>query len=177
MGQTITGHFHFTPTDGFYVWFAYYINAQFSNYPTATAKSILTIPSQIDYMNRVQLGSKHFSIGWKRYLKGAYNLEEKWSLYGYAGFGILFGTVTNQHSVPIDSANYHIPVLKGKGNFTRLTLDLGLGYERPLGGDIYFYAEGRTFLPTTDYPSNYLLVNKKAPLTASVNMGLRILFD
>lgn len=177
VGQTITGHFNFAPSDGLYFWLAYYSTAQFSNYPTATAKSIITIPQQIDYMNRVQLRIKHFSIGWKHYLKGAYNLEQNWSLYGYAGFGILFGNVTNRHSVAIDSASYNIPVWQGKGNFKRLTVDLGLGYEKPIGGDIYFYAEGRTLLPTTDYPTNYLFVNKKAPLTASVNMGFRILFD
>lgn len=177
IGQTIAGHFNLAPEDGLYVWLAYYSTAQFSNYPTATAKSIVTIPQQIDYMNRVKLRIKHFSIGWKHYLKGAYNIEDKWSLYGYGGFGILFGNVVNQHSVPIDSANYNIPVLQGTDNFKRLTIDLGLGYEKPIGGDIYFYAEARTLLPTTDYPTTHLLVNKKAPLTASVNMGFRILFD
>ncbi len=177
IGQTITGHFNFAPAEGLYAWLSYYSNAQFSNYPTATAKSSTTVPQQIDYMNRVQYHIKHFSVGWKHYFKGAYNIEEKWSLYGYAGFGILFSTVTNTHSVRIDSANYNIPVLQGKDNFNRLTLDLGLGYERPVGGDIYVYAEARAVLPTTDYPTNFLLVNESAPLTAAVNMGFRILFD
>jgi hypothetical protein len=177
IGQTIVGHLNLAPEDGLFVWLAYYSPAQFSNYPTATAKDINTIPQQIDYMNRVKLRIKHFSIGWKHYLKGAYNIENNWSLYGYGGFGILFANVVNQHSVPIDTANYNIPVMKGTDNFKRLTIDLGLGYEKPIGGDIYFYAEARTILPTTDYPTNYLLVNKKAPRSASVNMGLRILFD
>ena len=177
IGQTVAGHFNFAPKDGMYVWLAYYSNGKFSDHPTATAKSVSTLPQQIDYTNKAQMGIKHISVGWKHYLKGAYNIEDKWSLYGYAGFGLLLGTIENQHSVSIDSAQYHIPVLKGKANFKRLTIDLGLGYEMPVGGDIYFYMEGRSFLPTTDYPSNYLFVNKKAPLTGSVNMGLRILFD
>jgi hypothetical protein len=177
IGQTVAGHFNFAPKNGMYVWLAYYSNGKFSNHPSATAKSPLTLPHQIDYTNDAQMRIKHISVGWKHYLKGAYNMEDKWSLYGYAGFGLLFGSIENQHSVSIDSAEYYIPVLQGKANFKRLTLDLGLGYEIPLGGDIYFYMEGRAFLPTTDYPSNYLFVNKKAPLTGSLNTGLRILFD
>jgi hypothetical protein len=177
IGQTVVGHFNFAPREGLFVWLSYYSNAQFSNYPVATAKSTTTIPQQVDYMNRVQFRLKHCSVGWKHYFKGAYNIEENWSLYGYGGFGILFGDITNTHSVLIDSASYDIPVLPGKDNITRLTVDLGLGYERPIGGDIYFYAEARTLLPTTDFPTHYLLVNKKAPLTAAVNMGFRILFD
>ena len=173
----VAGHFNFAPKNGMYVWLAYYSNGKFSNHPTATAKSIFTLPQQIDYTNDAQMRIKHISVGWKHYLKGAYNIEDSWSLYGYAGFGLLLGSIENQHSVSIDSAEYYIPVLKGKANFKRLTLDLGLGYEMPVGGDIYFYMEGRAFLPTTDYPSNYLFVNKKAPLTGSLNTGLRILFD
>lgn len=177
VGQTVTGLFNFGPKDGVYAWIAYYSTAQFSNYPTAYAKTIGTIPQQVDYMNRVQIGLKHTSIGWRHYFKGAFDLEEGWSIYGYGGFGILFGTVTNTHSVTIDTASYDVPVLAGKDNFTRLTLDLALGYEIPLGGNIFFYAEGRTLLPTTEYPTGYLLVNNRAPLTASLNTGIRILFE
>jgi hypothetical protein len=120
---------------------------------------------------------RHLSIGWKHYLKGVYNSEDKWNLYGYAGFGLLIGRIENTHSVVIDSANYFIPVLAGKANFKRLTLDLGVGFEIPVGGDIFFYMEGRTLIPTTDYPSDHLFINKDAPLVGSVNIGLRILFD
>jgi hypothetical protein len=177
VGQTVTGHFNFAPRDGFYAWIAYYGNAQFSNYPTAYAKSPVTFPQAIDYMNRVQIRLNHLSLGWKHYFKGAANLEEGWSIYGYGGFGILFGAVTNTHSLAIDTADYILPVLAGKDKFTRLTLDLALGYEIPLGGNIFFYAEARTLLPTTDYPTGHLLVNGRVPLTASVNTGLRLLFE
>jgi hypothetical protein len=177
VGQTITGHFNFKPREGIYAWLAYYSNAKFSNYPTAYAKSIATAPQQVDYMNRAQLGLKHLSLGWRHYFKGAFNIEEGWSIYGYGGFGILFGTITNTHSVIIDTADYNVPVFAGKDNFTRLTVDLALGYELPLGGNIYLYAEGRTLLPTTEYPTAYLLVNKRAPITGSVNMGMRFIFE
>ena len=177
IGQTVAGQFNFNAKDGLYVLFSYSGNGKFSNQATATAKSISTIPQQVDYSNKSVMRFRHLSIGWKRYLKGAYNSESSWNFYGYAGFGLLLGSIENTHSVALDSAVYTLPVLKGKANFKRLTIDLGLGYEVPVGGDIYFYAEGRTLLPTTDYPSNYLFVNDNAPLMGSVNIGLRILFD
>lgn len=176
-GQTVTGHFHFAPKDGLYAWLAYYTNGKFNNHTTAGAKTVFTTPMEIAYINQALLRYKHISIGWRHYFKGAYNNEDTWNLYGYAGFGLLFGSVENTHSVAIDTANYHLPVLSGKANFKRLTYDLGLGFEKPLGGDISLYMEGRVFIPGTGYPSPYLFVNERAPLAASVNVGLRILFD
>jgi len=176
IGQTITGHFNFTPKDGLYVWFAYYGNGKFSNQVTAPAKDTSTVPQQVVYTNNAIMRFRHFSTGWRHYLKGGSNIEEGWSLYGYAGLGIFFGEIANTHSVPVDTAHYTIPVWQGKGNFKRLTLDLALGYELPVGGDIFFYIEGRVLVPTTDYPSNYLFINANAPLTGSVNGGMRIIF-
>jgi len=176
LGQSLTGHFNFTPTDGFYVWFAYSNYGKFTKQLAATAKSGVTIPQEVNYTNYAKLRFNHISMGWKHYLKGVYNAEDSWNIYGYAGFGLMFGIVKNTHSVAIDSADYDIPVWNGKGKFKRLTLDLGLGYEIPVGGDISFYMEGRVMVPTTDYPSNYLLINENAPLIGSVNVGLRLLF-
>lgn len=176
-GQTITGHFHFTPKNGVYTWLTYYTNGKFNNNVTAGAKAVITTPSEIQYVNQALLRYKHISIGWKHYFKGAYNNEDNWNLYGYAGFGLLFGGIENKHSVAIDTASYYLPVLSGKANFKRLTYDLGLGYERPMGGDFSIYIESRVFIPAMGYPSPYLFVNKRAPLAASANLGLRILFD
>jgi hypothetical protein len=89
----------------------------------------------------------------------------------------MLGRVINTYSVSIDTTLYNVPVRSGKANFKRLTLDLGLGWETPLGGDVYFYTEGRAWIPTTDYPSKYIFVNKNAPFVASLNFGVRILFD
>ena len=177
VGQTVAAHFNFTPKDGMYAWIAYSGNGKFSNQLAATAKTVFTIPLQVDYTNKSIMRFRHISIGWKRYLKGAYTIETNWSLYGYAGFGLLFGNINNSHSVSIDTADYFIPVLKGKADFKRLTFDIGLGYERPVGGDVYFYMEARTLIPTTEYPSQYLFINNNAPLIGSFNTGLRLLFD
>jgi hypothetical protein len=175
-GHTIQGQFHFTPKDGAYVWVSYYTNGKFSNNVTATAKSITTVPQQINYVNNAVMRFKQISIGWKKYLKGSFDAEQGWNIYGYAGFGLLLGLVENTHSVSIDTAVYIVPVRVGKANFKRLTLDLGLGYEVPLGADIFIYAEGRAWIPTSDYPSKYIFVNDNAPLVGMFNVGIRILF-
>ncbi len=175
-GQTIHAIFHLNPKNGIYVWFAYYTNGNFRNSLTATAKSPSTIPDKIDYINRSQIRLKHFSIGWRKYLVGACDIEKGWNLYATAGFGLLPGRVSNIHTVDIDTSLYDVPVRSGSASFKRLTADLGLGYEIPIGGDFYFYGEGRLWIPASDYPSKYLFVNDNAPLTAMLNVGFRILF-
>ena len=177
VGQTVHAHFHFTPKDGAYVWISYYSEGKFQNDLTAIAKQPATNPQQINYVNNAAMRFKHLSLGLKHYFKGGSDIEEGWSLYGYAGFGLLLGRVINTHSVSIDTTVYQVPVRSGKANFKRLTLDLGLGWEVQLGGDLYFYTEGRVWIPTTDYPSKYIFVNKNAPFVASLNFGIRILFD
>ena len=174
--QTFVGNFGFTSKDGLYIWLYYTINGKFSNELTANAKSVFTVPLQVSYTNEAILRFSHISMGWKHYLKGGYNSEDTWNLYGYGGFGLMFGTAENRHSTNIDTANYVVPVWQGKGHFKRLTFDLGLGYEIQVAPDIYFYTEARVLLPTTDYPSNYLFVDENAPLTGSLNAGVRLFF-
>jgi hypothetical protein len=175
-GHTVQAQFHFTPKAGAYAWMSYYTNGKFSNEVTATAKSAVTVPQQINYVNNAVMRFKQISIGWKKYLKGTFNTEEGWNIYGYAGFGLILGRVENTHSVSIDTGVYKVPVRVGKANFKRLTLDLGLGWEIPLGADVFLYAEGRAWIPTTDYPSKFIFVNDNAPLVGMINAGIRILF-
>jgi hypothetical protein len=177
VGQTVHVHFHFTPKEGAYVWISYYSEGKFHNDLSATAKQPATNPQQINYVNNAAMRFKHLSVGWKHYFIGSSDIEKGWSLYGYTGFGLMLGRVINTYSVSIDTTLYNVQVRSGKANFKRLTLDLGLGWETPLGGDVYFYTEGRAWIPTTDYPSKYIFVNKNAPFVASLNFGVRILFD
>ncbi len=176
IGQTVHAHFHLTPKEGIYVWFAYYSNGKFSNNITSTAKSPLTTPQQISYVNNANMRLKNFSVGWKKYLKGAADVENGWSIYAYAGFGLLLGRIENSHSVTIDTVEYNVPVISGRANFKRLTIDPGLGFEKYLGGDLYLYAEGRLWVPTDGYPSRYIYVNERAPWTGMFGVGLRVLF-
>jgi len=66
--------------------------------------------------------------------------------------------------------------VNGSGHFKRLTLDVGLGWEVPLSGDIFIYSQAKAWIPTTEYPSRYLFVNNNAPFAAMISAGLRILF-
>ena len=176
-GQTAQVQFHLTSKESIYAWFAYYSNGKFHNDLSATAKSTATNPQQINYVNNALMRYKHISVGWKHYWKGAYVSEEEWNFYSYAGFGLMLGRIENSYSVSIDTAIYNVPVRSGKTNFKRLTLDLGLGWEIPLGADVFLFNEIRVLVPTTDYPSDHIFVNKNAPLMGSLNFGIRILFD
>lgn len=176
VGSHIQFCFHLTPKDGIYSWFGFYTNGNFSNRLTATAKLPTTVPQQINYRDSSQMRFRHFSIGWKKFIKGLPNAEKGWNLYSSAGFGLLLGKAFNYSSTRPDSALYDLPILPGEGNFRRLTLDLGLGVEFPLGADIYLYSEARTFIPTSDYPSKYIFINEKAPMVGSLGAGIRILF-
>lgn len=176
VGHTVQTIFHFTPKDGVYAWVSYYSEGKFNNELTATAKSPLVLPPTVLYRNHTFMRFKHFSIGWKKYIKGNAEIETGWNLYAYAGFGLMMGRVINSHDPSLDTNDYDLPVREGKANFKRLTLDAGLGWEVPLGADIFFYVEGRTWIPTTDYPSKHIFVNTNAPITGMVNAGIRILF-
>jgi hypothetical protein len=176
IGQTIIGHLHFSPADGAYAWFGYYSDGKFHNSLTADAKASATSPQQITFNNDAQLRFKHISLGWKHYFIGAFDAN-RWNLYGSMGFGLMLGRVINTQSIIIDTAYYYTPLQNGKAHFRRLTFDLVLGNEFPIGSSIFFYCEGRVLVPTTDYPSPYLLTNEHAPFTATICAGLRILFD
>jgi hypothetical protein len=175
-GHTVHGIFHTDSRNAVYAWLSYYSAGKFHNDLTATAKLPATSPQQIGYRNNASMRFKHLSLGWRRFINGNYD-DESGHLYGYAGLGILLGRVDNTHSVSIDTADYNVPVRAGKANFKRLTADLGFGYEGHMGANIYWYAEGRAWIPTTDFPSKYIFVNENAPLVGMFNLGIRILFE
>jgi len=176
IGHTTQAQFHLSPKDGVYAIFAYYARGKYNNSITATAKSAATVPQQVNYTNSARMRLKQFSLGWKKYLKGAPDAEVGWNLYGFAGFGLMLGRIDNNHVPFLDTTVYAVPVRYGKGNFKRLTMELGAGWEILLGGDIYFYTETKVWLPTTDYPSKYLLVNNNAPFVAMLGAGVRVIF-
>jgi hypothetical protein len=177
-GQSVQGNFHITKRQSIYVLICYYLNAKSSNTLTAIAKDPFTDPQTITYTSTSTHRYRQFSTGFKHYLKGTYDNEESWNLYGIAGFGLLFGQVENEYNQTIDSSRYIIPqkAIAGTGDFKRLTFDLGAGVEMMLGSSIYLYAEARTWIQASDYPSPYLY-NNDMPRTLSLNTGIRILID
>ena len=177
-GQTVVIDWHATPKDGPYALVCYYSNGNFKNQLSAVAKSPTTTPREIFFANSAQVRLEQISLGWTHYFVGSSDAEKNWSLYGTAGFGLIFGRATNTFSIAVDTSLYTPPAqpIAGSGHFKRLTLDLALGWEIPLGGDLFFYSQAKAWIPTTEYPSKYLFVNNNSPFVAMVNAGLRILF-
>jgi hypothetical protein len=178
LGQNIVVDWHFSSKGTAYGLISYYSVGKFENSLTATAKSSTTTPQQISFTNNAEVRFHQISLGWKQYLIGAFDAEIKWSLYTVTGFGLVFGKAKNSFSTVIDTSLYNPPEYptSGSGHFKRLTFDLGLGWEIPVSAAAFVYSEGKIWIPTTDYPSKYLLVNDNAPLVAILSVGLRILF-
>ncbi len=176
LNNSVVIDFHLAEKNGLQVNFSYSSYGKYTQLLNASAIDPVTLPQQIAYSNTGKLRYRLLSIGWKHYLVGHPQTEKNWNLYCKAGFGLLMGRVENTLSQTIDTALYKTPVSAGNANFKRLTLDLALGWEKPLGGDFYFYTEGRVSVPSPGYPSPYLLINDNAPFPAILCGGLRILF-
>ena len=175
-GQTIQGQFHVTPKESVYIWMSYYSPGKFSNHFIAVAKGT---GQQQDFIVHGTWRPRQVSAGWKHYLKGAFNQESGWSLYGTAGFGLMVSKLENQFNIPVDTANYIYPTFPVSGNnsFRRLTFDLGLGVEYPIGSDIYLYTDVRTWISASDAPpSIYFHDTRNVPMPVIVSIGIRLLF-
>lgn len=177
IGQTVKANFHAGPKDAAYAWVSYYGNGNFRFNEVAVAKSPLVNPQQINFSVRSSFRYNQFSLGWKRYFIGTYEEERGVNIYGYGGFGILFGRIQNNYSRSIDTSVYSATApLAGTGKFTRLTLDAGIGAEKAIAPFFFIYTELRTWLPASDYPSDYLRSNDNVPSVLALNIGARILF-
>lgn len=155
---------------------SYTNRAKFKNELEATAIDPLTTPQSFPYTNRARIRHTVISLGIKPYFKGAWDAENGYNIYGTAGLGVLMGQVHNTQSTPINTTLYHVPVRRGTKHFSRLTLDLGIGAEWPVGGDLFLYGEGKTYIPVSTYPSDYLLNSHYNPLTVYACIGARVLF-
>ena len=122
---------------------------------------------------------RNLSLGWKHYFRGSFNREGFYlNLYGTAGLGLLSGRIENSYNRQIDTALYTIPQrsIAGIEGFKRLTVDVGIGVETELAVGIYAYADIRTWLPASEFPSPYLY-NNDIPQIGVFCLGLRVLFD
>jgi len=176
VGQTVQFNFHFNQKQTVYALISYYMPGKFNNDFTATAKLPTTTPSAIQFKATEKWRNNEVSIGWKHYFKGGFDAQTNYSLYGIAGFGLMFTKVENVFSTPIDTSLYTTPTVAGNSKFYRLTFDLGGGVEYPVGGSFFVYTDVRTWVPTSDYPSPYLHSNKNVPLPFLFSVGMRILF-
>ena len=172
-GQSIRSFFHFSPKQSAYAWFDYYAEGKFENDLTATAKSPSTVPQQINYLASSRMTYLELSLGLKHYFKGRFD-GDKLNIYGTAGFGLLFARVRNV--VPVDASLYNAVPQPGEGRFRKLTFDLAVGAEQPLGGPFYFFGDVRSWLPASTDSSAYLINQKNIPLTLGLCAGVRVLF-
>lgn len=178
-GQTVQGNFHFSQKESAYAWITYYGVGRFTNSFTAPAKSPATMPATMNYNVTGRWRYRQVSLGWKHYFKGSFDEEINWNIYGIAGFGLLFVKAENIMTSPVDTSLYALAPIPAIGinNFKRLTIDLGMGTEYPLGGDVFLYGDVRTSLPASDYPSTFFHNKKNIPFSVTVNAGIRILFN
>ena len=177
IGQTVQANFHFLPKESAYASLDYYTEGKFKNNFVATTRPPFAPPFQIPFTATGRLTYRQLSIGWKQYFKGTYNAENEINIYGVAGFGFLFAKVRNQFSPAIDTSRYFVatrPTIESR--FRRLTFDLGLGAELPLGGNFFGFADVRTWLPASSRPSPYLHNQQDVPLALTASAGLRVLF-
>ena len=177
VGHAIRGEAHFTKRDGPYASVSYFIPGKFNNDLAAEAKLSSTMPQTIAFRNKANMNVKQFSIGWKHYFKGACNIDKSWGLYGMAGFGIIGGKVKNNFQTTIDTSLYNTPILNGESRFKRLTIEIGGGWEVPVTSDLFLYNELKVWIPSSDYPSKYLVNNGYIPLIASFHFGIRVYFE
>ena len=179
LGQTVIPQWHFDNKSTLYAWFSYHANGKYNTTLTATAKSPSTQPQSFTFNNESQMRLRQISIGYKRYLFGSVENLEKLNVYLAGGFGLMLGTASNTFSTTIDTALYTInsKVVHGTGDFKRLTFDVTGGVEFPVAYEIFIYSEVRVHLPTTDYPSSYLVKSSNAPFLGGINLGIRVLFN
>lgn len=178
LGQGVRGDFFVLPGDGFFAGVRYFTPGRFRNDFTATAKQPSTQPQIINYTVKGTWNLRQISLGWQHFFSGTYDREEGWGFYSTVGFGFLFAKAQNEYLTNIDTTLYQLPPRPqpGAGRFNRLTLDLGLGAEYPLGANFFLYGEAQTWLQMSSYPSPLLHSNKNVPLPLMFNGGIRILF-
>jgi hypothetical protein len=179
VGQTILPQWHLDKKNTLYAWLTFHWKGKYENTLIATAKSPTTQPQTISFSNQSEMRLRQISFGFKRYLIGSFQSLEKFNLYATGGFGLMYGNASNTFSITIDTALYTVQynVVHGSGDFKRLTFDFTSGVEFPISYEIYIYSEIRMYIPTTDYPSKYLMNNSHAPFLGGINLGIRILFD
>jgi hypothetical protein len=179
IGQSVIPQWHIDKKTTVYDRFTYHANGKYKSDLSAYAKSPSTTPQSFAFANNSEMKLRQFSFGVKKYFIGTYDNLSDFNIYGAAGFGLIFGNASNNFSTVVDTALYTVQnnVVNGSGDFKRLTFDITGGFEIPVSYEFYIYSEARMHIPTTSYPNNYLLKNSKAPFLATLNLGLRILFN
>ena len=179
LGQSLIPQWHFDKKNTVYAWFSYHANGKYNSTLIASAKSPGTQPQTISFTTQSEMRLRQLSLGIKKYFIGSFEKLENFSVYGGAGFGLMMGSASNNFSTFIDTSLYTIQdnVVHGGGDFKRLSFDITGGVDFPISYEIFIYTEIRMHIPTTSYPSSYLLKNSNAPFLGGINLGIRVLFN
>ncbi|MDQ6610456.1 MAG: hypothetical protein M3Y85_11620 [Bacteroidota bacterium] len=177
IGQTVQGDFHFTAKESAYASLDFYGEGKFRNNFIATAKSTIISPQQLSYTATGHMLGRHISLGWKHYFTGSFKEERATAIYGQAGFGFLFAKLRNSFTIAVDTTLYNARPKEGESKIRKLSFDLGIGAEQPLGGNFYGFAEVNTWLPASSNTSPYLHNQRNVPLPVILSVGVRLLFD
>ncbi|HEX6332600.1 MAG TPA: hypothetical protein VFZ78_00150 [Flavisolibacter sp.] len=178
LGQNVSGQYFFGNTTGAYVQIGYFLPGKFDNDFIATARPGSPAPATRKYNVSGSWRFRQVSAGLKQFVSGRHDAEAGKSFYILGGFGLLLSRAENTLSSDISQADYELaktPAL-GTHDFTRLTLDAGLGIEIPLSIGFFFYTELKTWIPMSDYPSDALHRDSRVPYPVIAAAGLRLQF-
>lgn len=141
------------------------------------AKSDTIFPKAIGYVATSSWRTRQFTAGWKHYFTGGYNSEDGLSIYGLAGAGIMSVKISTQFSLGVDTTHYYaLTPLAGTQSVNRLSFDVGLGIEKPIMGNFFWYAEAKTWIHKGAFRSPLLARQNEKITPVMIGGGLRILF-
>lgn len=154
-----------------------YANGHETRHPAATTAFYDSVsPRTIRYTAITTWRTRHGSLGLKYYILGSHAAEAGSNIYLLAGVGGMSVKTSTKYSVSVDTSNY-MPIIpyQGEGAETTWSYEAGAGYERPLGGNFFWYLEAKTWQPQGTIKSPYLLGEDKSRVLM-FGAGLRILF-
>jgi hypothetical protein len=143
----------------------------------ATARADSIQPKTIPYIATTSWRTRQFSGGLKQYIIGGYKSDGGIGLYVLAGVGIMSVKLENAFSRPIDTLFYHVAEPSpGHETMNRWSYDLGLGFEKSMTPNFYWYIESKAWLHRDNFSSPYMFEKNVTIMPLMFGAGLRVLF-
>jgi hypothetical protein len=143
----------------------------------ATARADSIQPKSLPYIATTSWRTRQFSGGVKQYLIGGYKSDGDIGLYIMAGVGIMSVKLENEFSRAIDTLFYHVnEPFPGGETINRWSYDLGLGFEKSMTPNFYWYIESKAWLHRDSFSSPYMFEKNVTVLPVMFGLGLRVLF-
>ena len=176
LAQDVKVSYPIGPKTSAYLSVGYAIPNKLKEAFSTQAYSPLTTPQVIRYQANTNRQLRQAQIGIMQYLAGSHKAESGTNVYLLAGVGIMSVKASTSYSVDVDTAEYpQIRPYAGEGSAESFSVNAGLGIEQPLGGNFFWYAEAKGWLPTKSLSSPFLKEAEKTPAVL-VGVGIRVLF-